>query len=69
MEKQTWMEGICMIIKFCCKEMARSILSDALIQTCDGSDGLYLNGDEVIYCPFCGKEVSKISDEYIHEGY
>lgn len=66
MEKQTWMEGICMIIKFCCKEMARSILSEGMIQT---SDGIFVNGDEVIYCPFCGKEVATISDEYIHEGY
>lgn len=55
-----------MIIRFCCKEMARAILSEGVIQT---SDGIFVDGDEVIYCPFCGNKVTNISDKYIHEGY
>lgn len=55
-----------MIIRFCCKEMARAILYETVIQT---SDGIFVNGDEVVYCPFCGNKVTNISDEYIHEGY
>lgn len=55
-----------MRIDFCCKALARAILSEGMIQT---SDGIFVDGDEVIYCPFCGTKVENISDEYIHEGY
>lgn len=55
-----------MRIDFCCKALARAILSEGMIQT---SDGIFVDGDEVIYCPFCGAKVENISDEYIHEGY
>lgn len=60
------MGWIYMIIRFCCKDMARAILYESVIQT---SDGMFVNGNEVIYCPFCGAKVENISDEYIHEEY
>lgn len=66
MEIQDCLEWIYMIMKFCCKAMARAIMYETVIQN---STGMFVNGDVVTYCPFCGKEVAKISDEYIHEGY
>lgn len=55
-----------MMIKFCCKNMGRAILYETVIQS---SIGMFINGDQITYCPFCGKNVAQISDKYIHEEY